>query len=757
MSQLTAGMNLDKPNRLTAKKDAEYHVRYGKFAVSNSYNGNYYRFVNKTRLNRGFYKGGDYQWLEEDIESFLKDDTGQSRNRIKVVDNIIRPMVEQYRGNANRMTINASVKAISSRAMTRKERALNEQMFRFRTAFEYPEFFSIMEEKYAIGETAESTRQIFMNHYRDVYAKVMNQLLDNIQEENQFQDMQMPIALDIALSGLGVVEGRHESGKIVFEKLEVEEFVFDSQCKRFDLRDSQYMGRLKAMSPTYVYEKYNPGKTDVDAIERYVTLNSGIPSDGSYNGRRESVNNSGNLDQTLFSGIRVPVYQMYWKDMEKEEWGYVDSGFGYPKLVKINWGGYNNDQEPEYTDADLITPPDTETTRVVFKGKNKVTAYNEVLRYCHFIPSDVLAKAEPYHSKHKPADIVLDHGIYQYSQVTLNNPSKVEFPFKCGTWGYIDGEILSPVDDAISPQRLINRVLSASEGIINMSGGEGTVIDKDAVDPQDAIDGTIDRNMKQGKAVYLSTRGKGIPNSIGKYDTTPGGGAYQMMQLIPIMKEISQSSTGVNEPLQGQSMGNDQLVGVTELMIERGSLMQEPFYKAIESIFMQMFEMGCTVGKAIAIENEEQLIIATGDEGSEIIKMSKDMINEDFALSVKRDNSDEQLKNTANTQLFQFKEMGMIDETIYANMYNRSKPDDVATAIRQFAIAKQIAAEKDGAAQAAQAEEMAIEEDANLMMADEEGKRQEGRQDQMMDKQQQQAIEAKINDAALQEMANQGK
>ena len=192
-------------------------------------------------------------------------------------------------------------------------------------------------------------------------------------------------------------------------------------------------------------------------------------------------------------------------------------------------------------------------------------------------------------------------------------------------------------------------------------------------------------------------------------------------------------------------------------MIERGSLMQEPFYKAIESIFMQMFEMGCTVGKAIAIENEEQLIIATGDEGSEIIKMSKDMINEDFALSVKRDNSDEQLKNTANTQLFQFKEMGMIDETIYANMYNRSKPDDVATAIRQFAIAKQIAAEKDGAAQAAQAEEMAIEEDANLMMADEEGKRQEGRQDQMMDKQQQQAIEAKINDAALQEMANQGK
>jgi hypothetical protein len=184
--------------------------------------------------------------------------------------------------------------------------------------------------------------------------------------------------------------------------------------------------------------------------------------------------------------------------------------------------------------------------------------------------------------------------------------------------------------------------------------------------------------------------------------------------------------------------------------------MQEPFYKAIEGIFIQMFEMCCTVGKIIAIENEEQLIIATGDEGSEIVKLSKDMINEDFALTVKRDNSDEQLRNVANTQLFQFKEMGMIDETIYANMYNRSKPDDVATAIRQFAIAKQITAEKAQASEEAQMEEMAIQEDANLMLADQEGKRQEARQEQMMDKQQQQAIEAKINDAALQEMANRG-
>lgn len=744
--------NFDKPNRLSDVKDEEYHVRYGKFCIANTNSGTYSYFLEKTRVNRNFYKGGDYQWLEEDIDSFLKDDTNQSRNRIKVVNNVIRPMVEQYRGNANRMTINASVKALSGRSLDRRDKALAEKMFFFDVSFDYPDFAEVLKTTYQVGETAQETQDIFFDYYQDEYAYNMNKLLDYIQSLNEFKDKQMPIAEDIALAGIAIMEGRQEAGHLVFDKVEPEEFAWDSSAKKPDLTDAEYMMRAYPMNPTNVYEQYQPSQTDADSIERYVRLNAGInPNASNSNDYTYQSTASSSV-----SGLKVPVYKVFWRDCSYEEWGYVLTEYGYPKLERVNWKGYDNDQEPKYTDADLIDPPANPTNKKLFGKKKKRKAYNEVIRYCIFIPSDILMTAEPHHSKRKIADVVLDYGVYDYQETSLTNPSKAKFPFKVSTWGYVNGEVLSPVDDAISPQRFINRVLSASEGIINMSGGEGPILDMDTIDPQDAQDGTVERNMKQGKPVFVRTKGRGVPNSVGKYDTTPGAGAYQMMQLIPLMREVIQSSTGVNEPLQGQTSGSDQLVGVTEIMVERGSLMQEPFYKAVEHIFIQMYQMSCTIGKRIYIENERNLVIATGDGGAETIKLSEDMLNEEFSLFVKRDNSDEMLMQTANKQLLEFKELGMIDDSIYANLYNRSKPDDVARALRQFALAKSMAAKETAAAESQMAEEAEVMQDANLVMADDEQKRVEAsnKEDRALDAQNQR--EAEIDKAAMAAMSKTG-
>ena len=743
--------SFDKPNRLKDKKDKEYHVKYGKFCISNVHSGNYSHFLNKTRINRNFYKGGDYQWLQEDVESFLKDDTNQSRNRIKVVNNVIRPMVEQYRGNANRMTINASVKALSGRALDRRDLALAEKMFYYDISFDYPDFSEILKNTFNIGETQQETKDIFFDHYQDEYAYSMNKLLDYIESLNKFQSMQMPVAEDIALTGMAVVEGREEAGNLIFEKVEVEEFAWDGSAKKDDLSDSEYMIRHYPMTPTQIYEQFQPSPEDADSIERYVRLNAGI-NPNSVN----SFDNNEGSNYAAVSGLKVPVYKVYWRDCDYEEWGYVMTEFGLPKLVRINWKGYDNDLEPEYTDEDLIEPPKTPKNKRLFGNKKKRKAFNEVIRYCFIIPSDVLMTAEPYHSKRKIADVVLDFGVHDYQETSLTNPSKAKFPFKIATWGYVNGEVLSPVDDAISPQRFINRVLSAAEGIINMSGGEGPVFDLDTIDPQDAIDGTLERNVKQGKPVFVRTKGRGVPNSIGKYDSTPGAGAYQMMQLIPIMREVIQSSTGVNEPLQGQSSGSEQLVGVTEILVERGSLMQEPFYKAVENIFIQMYEMAATLGKRIYIENERNLVIATGDGGAEVIKLSKDMLNEEFSLFVKRDNSDEMLQNIANKQLLEFLNLQLIDKKIYANLYNRSKPDDVARALRQYAMAEAMAAKEASNMESEAMEEQAVMEDANLVMADDEQKRVEAsnKQDKAMEMQNNR--EAEIEKAALSQLQSKG-
>ena len=67
--------------------------------------------------------------------------------------------------------------------------------------------------------------------------------------------------------------------------------------------------------------------------------------------------------------------------------------------------------------------------------------------------------------------------------------------------------------------------------------------------------------------------------------------------------------------------------------------MQEPFYHALASVFVQMHQYTATVGKTLYIDNERELAIAVGDDGVEIIQLSTDMRNEDFRVFIKRDNS----------------------------------------------------------------------------------------------------------------------
>ena len=86
--------NAVRPNRITTKnKDEQYHIDYGRWILSCVSVSNYSQFIYKSFINWAFYKGN--QWMfYEDLDAFLMDESGESRNRIKFVQNIIRPFVE---------------------------------------------------------------------------------------------------------------------------------------------------------------------------------------------------------------------------------------------------------------------------------------------------------------------------------------------------------------------------------------------------------------------------------------------------------------------------------------------------------------------------------------------------------------------------------------------------------------------------------------------------------------------------------------
>jgi hypothetical protein len=657
-------INSFRPNRITDTKDKKYHLEYAKWCVNQGENHLHSEWLSRTNVNKRFYKND--QWIEdEDLEAFLKDTSGNERNRIRITKNVIRPMVEQYRGNAIALSINATAKSISPLANNRREAALNKQLLKSDVANAFPEIGAILKNADpTIGDTEEETSEIFNNLYQDTYVEKMNYLLNYVEELNKLPNMKSRLAQNLALSGLGVTECFNHGGHRRYSVIEAEDFIFDRDAREYDLSDASFMGKKVPMDMADVMEKYQNMEMEEKIYLENLTRQG---SEGYTSFTSDTMRN--------FSVGRVPVYEMYWKDSEVYEYGWIMDEFQYPSLVRINEKGPNG-EPPKYTDKDLIDYPDTPRNRALFKGKKKRKLSVDVVRYCSFIPSQYAPKINGNDS----SDIVLEYGMLDYQDTDYLDISNVKFPFKAFVWGYVNGEVFSPVDDAINPQRFINRVLSVFESQVNNSGGSNLIIDEDAIDPQDKD--TIYSDISDGKAITVKTKGRGVPNTVGYYDATPKAGTMKMLEIVPMLNGFVQEMTGVNEALKGESMGSDQLVGVTQLLIQRGSLMQEAFYEALAQIFIQVYQDIASVGKRFYIDHERELAIAAGDDAIKTFKLTEDMKSEDFRVFVKRDNDDDMLKSQANQILTMFMEAQLIDRTTFINLYGRSTPDQVLKALR---------------------------------------------------------------------------
>jgi hypothetical protein len=317
--------------------------------------------------------------------------------------------------------------------------------------------------------------------------------------------------------------------------------------------------------------------------------------------------------------------------------------------------------------------------------KHKV--FRDIERYCIFIPKEEIGSM-------LGDDIVLEFGVTPYQERNLYDPSNVKFPYKCYTWVYDRGEILTPLDDVIDPQRFLNRTMSVVESHMSNMRGTGTVISKSAVDDRDG-EAEVMRNINSSKPIFVDTDRVGsVQNAIGTYGTNLGQGTMQMFQVIDQVQKAIQDVTGVNEAMTGTQGGGDVLVGVIEAQIQRGSLVQEPFYWGITSILRQAYEHMATVGKSVYKDNPRKLSMIVGDKGLMNINIGDNHMLQDFRIFIKRAESREQGIQAGNALLFTLLQAGLIDQTGFANLFGRSNPDMIADSIRKYAKSKLMAQNK---------------------------------------------------------------
>jgi len=699
-----------RPNRLTETKDPDYHVRYGRWVLNGLNHPLHTQWIRKCIVNWSFYKGD--QWIfEEDLEAFFQDESGDIRNRLKFNKNLIRPMVEQYVGNAIRLSYKARAKAQSDFVITKREKELARLNFYHKAKDLDPDLARVIDNTVPLGETPEETLEIFENVFTENYEKDINGLLTWIEEHINMEEIKVRATKNMAITGIGIYEGAEYNANYTGDALDPMYHWFDRSAQKPDLSDAEYQGKWYYHDVPSILERWqNISDTDRRMIEQ------------------ASENDSISVSKVIqnfynHTGSKIPVYETYWKDTETQWYGWVKDDFGYPFFTRIN-GKDKDDGTSKYVDKDLIDPPN-DAHKEILGNKKKGKIYVDVLRYCIFIPKEELGQRGE-----STPDIVLEHGVMPYQETYWFDPSNVEFPFKCFTWSYDKGEILSPLDDAINPQRFINRTLSIAESHVNNMRGTGTVIAKNAIDPRDGEE-SIQRNINKSKTITLDiTRTGSVQNSIGTYGTNLGQGTLQLFDIVNNMQQGMQDVTGVNDAMTG-TQGGGELVGAIQSQIQRGTLIQEPFYYALTSMLRQAYQHMATVGKRIYFDNPRKLTMMVGDKGMERIKITKDMQLEDFRIKIQREESKESTLDAANNMILTFVQMQLIDQPTAANLFNRATVDEVADGMRTYQISLKTAKDRAARQQGAQQNQLAQAQVAEQeLMAEEQGAAQQAELDE---------------------------
>jgi len=662
------------------KKDRLYDAAMGRFCMSASDSEVINEFRTEAYWNSRFYVGGGKNvFNKEDVDSFLRDESGNFRNRVLMTSNIFRPVMEQFRGNSERMDFNAIAKSVTHRVKSRKDAAREELLLAQRTADSIGSLRDVISSEYSIGENESQALATFENFWTDPLTGAINELLPVLAEITGMDTMRGLDAQMLAESG-AIISAPIMHGQFYrWEIIHWDDFFWDTSDRiHRDLRRSDWMGINPYRSLSEIAERWNPGQETLNIIDSAIQAKMGFSNGTS----------SGSYDHSSILSPKVRVASVYWRDIQYMTHAYVKDKDGTISLKPIDWVDMDAPEGtmPEFTEKDIVPPPQTIIVQKTFKGRDRVNTAVELVRYCDFIPWEYLHGSGPVIEDQvkakKIGDIVLDSGVFPLQQQDHFDTSLAALPIKVELWANVAGKPIAPMSDLRDPQRMINRILTVQEKYISNASGANVVVDMDAFVDSGMKEIDVRNAIAEGRPLTGRFRGRGMQNAVLPYDATPRQGVYALSELIRAIEGYSNKATGVHEPMKGEPTG--ELLGVTEILTQRGALIQEPFYAAIMRWKLQMYQFNATAGKDWVIQHPDVMEDLISEDKLAPLQMSADASLDRFRVFIKRENMDEIRRKAADNLLMNLKQFGMLDDVRIADLFGRAYTEDVAKAMREY-------------------------------------------------------------------------
>lgn len=651
-----------------SRKDGAYAARMVRADASSVNASMIVKMHKKAWLAEKAYAG--QTMTQEDYDTFFLDDTMNPRGRTYFNFNLVKPIVEQFRGTALQNTFSASVQPVTHRTETRRMAALGEQMLMHSLSELSPEMDRIVRSRVNIGRTMDETRGLFeARQWADPYTRAMNHLLARMLEISEINRYASDDMLRFVLWGVlpKIAQGRGSHFR--WDHIHPSQFFWDTECKSFHMEDAAFKGVFRQMSMPRIAEDWNVDQDTLKDIES--SIHAYGPS-----GR----------DFRLMNRMHVRVTSDYWTDVMYQEFGYMML-HDVPTLVRVGEREDGLNDNP-ISHNDLIDPPDTEENRELFGGRKTRKSHVECIRFADMVLwEDMAGISVPEHHKDKfrngnMPDLVLDHGVWSLQEYNPYDPAYARNPVKSVMFAQVGGEVVSPIQAVLDPNRFMDRIASAIEQQANNSGGRSPIIDMDQIDP--ALDaGEVELRLKNGRMVEARTNGRGVGGVVGTYDSSMGQGVFSMLQIMNATEDLIRKVTGVNSTFAGEAQ-KDMRNGVTNALIQRGALMMQPVHSCIEDLDMQMCRCMATAGKEWYLEHPDVLQDLVTDADMSLLYQGRDFALERFNVQIRRDDPDQVKVKEANAWLEVLIQRGLIDRTRYADLYGRSHVEDVAVAVREY-------------------------------------------------------------------------
>lgn len=700
-----------RPNQAVKDKGRDYYFRYVQWMLWRSNCFELSQFRIQTRICWEFYMGNSfnkYSWLWfGDIQNFLNDETGQVKFRQNWIDNIIMPMVRMYIGNGLKSGFTHTLKNASGAALSRKQSKLDERRLVEALAKQIGGDIEMqMRQNLPIGDNEYQTKMMFEGEYKDPLIEAINDIIVSVSENNDlFTEVNEKICEHLAVDGMAVVWDREINGHQVQRHIPSQYMVWDVAARRKDLQDGAFIGHIDMVDPVVVYEEA-PWITESDRekIENWASSNY----DGSY------INNN-----MYFASIAGKVRRVHFefRDCELQEWGVVMSEYGFEMWVEINAKGDNPDEEPLYTDKDLIPYSKVQNPvyRKSLKKKNKLTTFRQVIREVDLVDGS-------YYGGTGDTGIdcvVLYYGKKRYTERDPYIYGGQRFSYKVSTFKSYMGIPTSPTALLIDAQRIVNRVEAIKEQQLNASRPPSLIYDESLPTDKDKEYG-IRNVLINGGVAAGRTRGN-APNMVREISGTNMSGQEFLDTYKGTTKRDAQLSTGGNETIMGA--GTQELVRNSMIQAQMGSIIQEDFYNSVSSVFKQLVQAQATRGTQIYRDNPDNLMGIIRSQECFDAFMELELANETVFANIKRSPSRMTDIEAGNQLALQMLQAQLLDEVTFARIINRSTVDDVyramSRAVMDKAIAQQEVQQQDVSVLNQQmAKEELARTEANLMQMD---------------------------------------